>query len=85
MYFERCRGPAAAILREKQLKGWTRKKKVALIEKANLTWEDLSKAWSKPIELYKWTPEELASIEGLRSFEKKAGPSTPLRFAQDDE
>ena len=31
-----------AIEREKQLKGWVRKKKVALIEKNNAGWRDLS-------------------------------------------
>jgi putative endonuclease len=32
-----------AIAREKQLKGWIRAKKIALIEKSNPTWEDLGK------------------------------------------
>lgn len=49
VYSERCSGPTAAILREKQLKGWTRKKKIALIEMLNPTWEDLSEAWGGPI------------------------------------
>ncbi|MCE0522242.1 MAG: hypothetical protein LV480_04960 [Methylacidiphilales bacterium] len=31
----------SAIAREKQLKGWTRAKKIALIEKMNPGWEDL--------------------------------------------
>ena len=31
-----------AIRREKQLKGWLRKKKIALIEKTNPSWADLS-------------------------------------------
>jgi putative endonuclease len=31
----------SAIAREKQLKGWTRAKKIALIEKMNPVWEDL--------------------------------------------
>ena len=31
----------SAIAREKQLKGWTRAKKIALIEKLNPRWEDL--------------------------------------------
>ena len=34
-----------AMLREKQLKGWTRRRKIALIEKTNPTWEDLAAAW----------------------------------------
>jgi putative endonuclease len=31
-----------AIAREKQLKGWRREKKIALIERENPTWDDLS-------------------------------------------
>lgn len=31
-----------AILREKQLKGWTRAKKITLIESLNPEWKDLS-------------------------------------------
>jgi len=33
---------AAAIAREKQIKGWTRAKKIALISAANPTWRDIS-------------------------------------------
>ena len=32
----------SAIQREKQIKGWTRAKRVALIERDNPTWRDLS-------------------------------------------
>ncbi len=35
-----------AIAREKQLKGWTRAKKIALIEKFNRGWEDLAPSFS---------------------------------------
>jgi putative endonuclease len=45
VWFERFMGPTSAIAREKQLKGWTRAKKIALIEKGNPTWNDLSEAW----------------------------------------
>jgi putative endonuclease len=34
-----------AIQREKQLKGWSRRKKLALIEKTNPRWEDLAAFW----------------------------------------
>ena len=34
-----------AIAREKQIKGWLRRKKVALIEAVNPDWEDLAKTW----------------------------------------
>ena len=35
----------SAIAREKQIKGWSRSKKVALIEGRNPTWADLSEEW----------------------------------------
>jgi putative endonuclease len=34
-----------AIAREKRIKGWLRAKKIALIESANPSWEDLSAGW----------------------------------------
>jgi putative endonuclease len=34
-----------AIVREKQLKRWSREKKIALIEGMNPTWQDLSEGW----------------------------------------
>jgi putative endonuclease len=34
-----------AIDREKQLKGWTRARKIALIESNNPRWEDLAEKW----------------------------------------
>ena len=35
----------SAIMREKQIKGWLRKKKIALIESINPEWKDLSEDW----------------------------------------
>ena len=34
-----------ALAREKQLKGWSRAKKLALIEERNPRWDDLSAGW----------------------------------------
>ena len=42
IYFEETDNVYAAIAREKQLKGWTRAKKIALIESMNPEWRDLS-------------------------------------------
>jgi putative endonuclease len=36
-----------AIAREKQIKGWLRAKKIALIESVNPKWNDLSEEWAK--------------------------------------
>jgi putative endonuclease len=41
VYAEQYRDPRAAIAREKQIKGWTRAKKIALIESVNPGWADL--------------------------------------------
>ena len=45
VYFEATSDVNAAIEREKQLKGWLRAKKVALIESINPDWRDLSEEW----------------------------------------
>ena len=45
VYFEYTEDVLSAISREKQLKGWRRNKKNALISKTNPTWKDLSKDW----------------------------------------
>lgn len=41
VWFEEHGGPLSAIAREKQIKGWARAKKVALIEAKNPQWRDL--------------------------------------------
>jgi len=45
VYFEICSNIESAIAREKQIKGWLRKKKIGLIESINPDWKDLSKEW----------------------------------------
>lgn len=46
VYYEVGRDIKVAISREKQIKGWLRKKKIALIESVNPEWKDLSEEWS---------------------------------------
>ena len=41
VYFENCHDVKDAIRREKQLKGWTRAKKKALIETVNPEWKEI--------------------------------------------
>lgn len=45
VWFERRQDVHEAIAREKELKGWRREKKIALIEATNRTWQDLSRDW----------------------------------------
>jgi putative endonuclease len=45
VYFEETNEIRTAIEREKQIKGWLRKKKIELIESINPEWKDLSEEW----------------------------------------
>ncbi len=44
-YYEEFIYPDAAIAREKQIKGWSRLKKIRVIEGMNPRWEDLAQKW----------------------------------------
>lgn len=46
VYFEIAADPFVAIDREKRIRGWRRSKKLALIERQNPEWRDLSDEWS---------------------------------------
>jgi putative endonuclease len=67
LYWESFDEVAKAINREKQLKGWSRAKKIALIESLNPQWVDLAKEW------YPWMGE--LSDGKVRAGNR--GPSTP--------
>lgn len=45
VYYEETPDVKAAIAREKQIKGWLRSKKIALVESLNPDWRDLSADW----------------------------------------
>jgi putative endonuclease len=47
LYYEVFRYVNNAITREKQLKGWRRSRKIALIESQNPSWRDLSKDFER--------------------------------------
>ena len=49
VYYESSDDVHRAIGREKQLKGWTRAKKIALIESKNPRWEDFAEKWGAQI------------------------------------
>jgi putative endonuclease len=50
VYFERFQYVNDAIRREKEIKGWLRERKLALIVRYNPTWRDLSEDWGKAME-----------------------------------
>jgi putative endonuclease len=76
VWFDRFADPQNAIRREKQLKGWKRKKKIALITAKNPTWIDLSETWYTAEQLT-WTPQQIQVLRLRRS------PKATC-FAQDD-
>jgi len=45
VHYETTNSVTVAIAREKEIKGWRREKKVALIEETNPTWVDLAAEW----------------------------------------
>jgi putative endonuclease len=47
VYLEETDDVREAIAREKQLKGWTRSKKIAVIESSNPEWRDLGEDWAE--------------------------------------
>jgi putative endonuclease len=58
-YFERFEDVRNAIEREKQIKGWLRMKKIALIVSINPAWRDLSEHW---YERYAYQPEAVTTF-----------------------
>jgi putative endonuclease len=52
VWFERHPCVHDAIAREKQLKGWSRAKKIWLIERENPAWVDLSEEWGEPVKMF---------------------------------
>ena len=51
VYYETFRYINNAIAREKQIKAWTRAKRIALIKGLNPTWQDLAEGWGQPAEM----------------------------------
>jgi putative endonuclease len=70
VYCEAFRDVRAAIAREKQIKSWTRGKRVALIESMNPTWSDLAEEWEK-----RWKRVEAAVRNAAKAGRGSADPS----------
>ncbi len=49
VYYEATNDIHSAISREKQIKGWVRRRKIALVESANPEWDDLSETWFEKV------------------------------------
>src|SRR5262249_4883872 len=76
VYYEVFTDVRAAIRREKEIKGWTRKKKIALIESMNPKWQDLAEGWGAEVPAPSWQVREPSQPQHLRdSSGPKHGPS----------
>jgi putative endonuclease len=62
VWFEPHANMGDAIYREKELKGWLRAKKLALIAENNPTWEDLSEPWCPHLKANNSNPEQHHSL-----------------------
>ena len=51
VYYETFKYVNNAIAREKQIKAWTRAKRLALIKRMNPAWQDLAEGWGAPFKL----------------------------------
>jgi len=51
VYYETFKYVNNAIAREKQIKAWTRAKRLALIMSMNPSWQDLAEGWGEPTKL----------------------------------
>ena len=70
MYFEVFHDVRAAIEREKQIKSWTRAKRIALLESQNPTWGDLAAEWDA-----RWKRVE-RSLKRAEMQKRNADPSS---------
>ncbi|MBU0509857.1 GIY-YIG nuclease family protein [bacterium] len=50
VYYEETTDARAVVERERQLKGWRREKKVALIHSVDPAWKDLSAEWFEDVQ-----------------------------------
>ena len=68
VFYEQCVTYAGAISREKQIKGMTRLKKMALIVAMNPTWADLSEGWFDP---HEFEPKKKVGTKALVASKRR--------------
>ena len=66
VYYEIFHQVGNAIAREKQIKSWTRAKRLALIKTKNPTWQELAEGWGRKSNCRSLgAPDELVNSSGL--------------------
>ena len=70
VYFETFDEVTDAIAREKELKGWRRQRKCALINEKNPKWEDL----------FAWLDDDVGAVKESQDAEPSVQPASDLDF-----
>jgi len=82
VYYEEYSSVNAAIAREKQIKGWTRAKKDALVRTMNPQWRDLISEWELKYGVHFEPDGRVVDPDAPESSEQKS--TAPKDGAQDD-
>jgi len=82
VYSEKFVYVTSAIAREKQIKAWTRAKRIALIESTNPTWQDLAEGWGDAIKLQ--IPHCVRDDKGLRVEASSESADESAGVSRDD-
>jgi methylglutaconyl-CoA hydratase len=80
VYYETFQYVNNAIAREKAIKGWLRRKKIALIEAENPTWEDLSAGWCDGKQVLRFAQDDKPFVQGQRLINDARTPISGLRM-----
>jgi putative endonuclease len=70
VYYESLDDVRSVIHREKEIKGWVRRKKIELIEAVNPKWKDLSLGW--------YNPQSDEKLRKIFSSRNRMGPKGAL-------
>ncbi len=82
VYYEAFKYVNIAIAREKAIKGWLRRKKIALIEAENPTWEDLGASWFDGKQVLRFAQDDkfFGQDEQLKSDAHTPVPGLRMNF-----
>jgi putative endonuclease len=88
VYYEAFKYVNGAIAREKQIKAWTRAKRLALIKSENPSWQDLAEGWGQEVKLQiprfardDNSGKEVKSADGVDN-QDPTDQVTPLQFSK---
>jgi methylglutaconyl-CoA hydratase len=80
VYYETFKYVGNAIAREKTIKGWLRRKKIALIESGNPTWEDLSESWFDGKQILRFAQDGKFFVQDKKLLSSTRTPILGLRM-----